>query len=110
MSRERIWTISRIWPLLVVRRDGQSDKRIDCGGYVRCSKNSLTAINGKVQCSRITVPLGSHSLVEFDYHMRIEELAWSYEGLQGVALHKPHGVPKLREGGEGRNVIKVLIV
>ena len=43
------------------------------------------AINGKVQCSGIVVPLGSHSLVEFDYHKRIEELTWSHKGLQGVA-------------------------
>ena len=53
---------------------------------------------------------GSQILVEFDYHTRIEELAWSHKGFQGVALHKPHGVPKLREGGEGPNVIKVFIV
>ena len=96
--------------LLVVLKVGQSYRKIECGGYVRCSKNSLTTINGKVQCSRIAVPPRSHNLVEFDYHTRIEELTWSHKGFQGVALHKPHGVPKLREGGEGWNVIKVLIV
>ena len=88
-------------PLPVVLRVSQSYKKIECGGYVRCSKNSLMAINGKVQRSRIAVPPGSHSLVEFDYHTRIEELAWSHKGFQGVALHKPHGVPKLKEGCEG---------
>ena len=99
-----------MWPLLVVRRVGQIYRKIECGGYVRCSKNSLTAINGKVQRNRIAVSPGSHSLVEFDYHTQIEELAWSHKGFQGVALHKPHGVPKLKEGDEGRNVVKVLIV
>ena len=99
-----------MWPLLVVRRFGQSDRKIECGGYVRCSRNSLTSINGKVQRSKIAVPLGSHSLVEFDYHTWIEELTWSHTGLQVVALHKPHGIPKLREDGEGRKVIKELIV
>ena len=58
--------------------------KIEYGGYVRCSKNSLTAINGKVQCSRIAVSPGSHSLVEFDYHAPIEELAWSHKGFQGA--------------------------
>ena len=99
-----------MWPLPIVRRVGQSYKKIECGGYVRCSKNSLTTINGKVQHSKIAVPLGSHSLVEFDYHTRIEELTWSHKWLQGVALHKPHGVSKLRKGGEGWNVIIVLIM
>ena len=84
--------------------------KIEYGGYVRCSKNSLTTINGKVQCSRIVVSPGSHSFVEFDYHAPIEELAWSHKGFKGVALHKPHGVSNLREGGEGQNVIKVFIV
>ena len=56
------------------------------------------------------VPPGSHSLVEFDYHTRIEKLAWSHKEFHGVALHKPHGAPKLREGGEGQNIIKVLIL
>ena len=68
------------------------------------------AINEKVQRSRILVPLGSHSLVEFDYHTRIEELMWSHKGLQVVTLHKSHGFSKLKEGGEGRKVIKVLIM
>ena len=63
--------------MLVVRRVGQSDRKIECGGYVRCSKNALTTINGKVQRSGIMVHPGSHSLVEFDYHTRIEELTWS---------------------------------
>ena len=99
-----------MWPLLVVRKVGQIYRKIECGGYVKFSKNSLTAINGKVQRSRIAVPPISHSLVEFDNHTRIEELTWIHEGLQGLTLHKPYGVPKLREGGEGQNVIKVLIV
>ena len=99
-----------MWPLPVVRKVGQRNRKIEYGGYVRCSKNSLTAINVKVQRNRIAVSPRSRSLLEFDYHMRIEELAWSHKGFQGVALHKPHGIPKLREGNKGWNVIKVLIV
>ena len=68
-----------MWPLPVVYRVGQSYRKIECGGYVRCSKNSLMAINGKVQRSRIAVPPGSHRLVEFDYHTWIEKLAWSHK-------------------------------
>ena len=99
-----------MWSLPIVCRVGQSDRKIECGYYVICSQNSLIVINGKVQRSRIAVPLGSHSLVEFDYHTRIEELTWGHKGLQVVALHKPHGVPELREGSEGRKIIKMLIV
>ena len=99
-----------MWPQPVVRRVSQSYNKIECGSYVRCSKNAFTYINGKVQHNGIAVPPRSHSLVEFDYHTRIEELTWSHKGLQVVAFHKPHGVPKLREGGEGWKVIKVLIV
>ena len=98
-----------MWPLPVVRRVGQSYRKIECCGYIRCSKNSLMTINGKVQRSRIAVPSESHTLVEFDCHTWIEELAWSHKGIEGVVLHKSHGVPKLKEGGEGQNVIKVLI-
>ena len=64
-----------MWPLPVVRNVGQSYRKIECGDYVRCSKNSLTAINGKVLRNRIAVSPGSHSLVEFDYCTQIEELA-----------------------------------
>ena len=99
-----------MWPLPVVHRVGQSCRKIECDSYVRCLKYSLTTINGKVQRSRIVVSPRSHSSVELDYHTRIEELVWSYKGFQGVALHKPHGIPKLRKGDEGRNVIKVLIM
>ena len=49
-------------------------------------------------------------MVEFNDHTRIEEPARSHEGLQGVALHKSHGVPKLKEGGERWNFIKTFIV
>ena len=91
-----------MWPLPVVRRVGQSYKQIECGGYVRCSKNSLTTINGKVQRSRITVSPGSHSLVEFDYRTRVVELVWSHKGFKGVALQKPYGASKLRGGGGGQ--------
>ena len=78
-----------MWPLPVVRRVGQSYRKIECVGYVRCSKNSLMPINGKVQRIRIAVPPRSHSLVEFDYHTLIEELKWSHKGFQGVALRSP---------------------
>ena len=64
----------------------------------------------KVQCSRIAVSPGSHGVLEFDDHTRIEELAQSHEGLQGVVLHKSHGVRKFREGGEIQNVIKIFIL
>ena len=99
-----------MWSLNVVHRVSQGYGKIECGGYVRCSKNSIMTINGKVHHSRIALPPGSHSLVEFDYHTRIEEQVWSHKGFQGVALHKPHGVPKLKEGDKGQNVIKVLIL
>ena len=49
-------------------------------------------------------------MVEFNDHTWIEEPAWSHKGLQGVALHKSHGVLKLREGRESQNVIKMFIV
>ena len=49
-------------------------------------------------------------MVEFDDHTRIEEPAWSHEGLQGVPLHKPNGVSKLGEGRESQNTIKIRIM
>ena len=68
------------------------------------------AIDKKVQGSRIAVTHGSHGMVEFDDHKRIEELAWSHKRLQGITLHKSHRVSKLREGCESQNVIEILIV
>ena len=54
--------------------------------------------------------LESHGMVEFDDYARIKEPTQSDEGLQGVSLHKPHGVLKLGEGRESWNIIKILIM
>ena len=83
---------------------------IECGSYVSGPKYSFTAIYRKIQACRIAVLPGSHGMVEFDDHTQIKEPVRSHEGLYGVPLHKPHGVSKLGEGRESRNIIKILIM
>ena len=51
-----------------------------------------------------------HSVVEINDHSGIEKLARGHERLQGVPLHKPHGISKLGKGSCSRYVIKSLIL
>ena len=53
-----------------------------------------------MQGCRIGVSPEHHGLIELDDYAGIEELVRTHEGLQGVSLHKPHGVSKLRKGGK----------
>ena len=53
---------------------------------------------------------GSHSLIKLDDHAGVEKPMHSHERLQGVSLHKPHGVSKLGKGDERWKIIKILVV
>ena len=44
---------------------------------------------------------GFHSMVELNDHSEVEESTWGHKMLQGVPLHKPHGISKL--GSDNKN-------
>ena len=54
--------------------------------------------------------LGCHSMIELNDHSGVEKPARGHERLQGVPLHKPHGILELGKGGCSRYVIKSLVV
>ena len=54
--------------------------------------------------------LGCHCVKELNDHSRVEKPARGHERLQGVPLHKPHGISELEKGRKTRYVVKGLIV
>ena len=97
-------------PLSIFSRVGKENRKIECSCNISGPKYPLTTINKEVFGSRIGVSPGCHSLIELDDHSGIEKPAWSHERLQGVPVHKKHGVSKLGKGGKSKYVIKDLIV
>ena len=53
---------------------------------------------------------GCHSVIELNDHPRVEKPARGHERLQGLPLHKPHGISELEKGGKIIYVLKDLIV
>ena len=53
---------------------------------------------------------GCHGVKELNDHPWVEKPAWGHERLQGVPLHKLHGIRELRKGEKIRYIIKGLIV
>ena len=65
----------------------------DCNiGGLKCP---LTAINQEMDNSRMRYSPGCHCMVELDDHMGVEEPVRGHKRLQGVPLHKPHGISEL---------------
>ena len=60
----------------------------------------LMAINREVDCRRMRVSPGCHSMIELNDHLGVEKLAQGHERLQGVAPHKPHRVSDLMKGSK----------
>ena len=55
-------------------------------------------------------PPGCHGMVELDDHPGVEEPTWGHKRLQGVQLHKPHGIFELGIDSEGWKIIICLVV
>ena len=60
--------------------------------------------------SRMGDSPGCHGVIELNDHPGIEKLVRGHERLQGVPLHKPHGIYGLEKEGKIRYVIKGLVV
>ena len=97
-------------PLSIFYRVGKDNWKIECSCNISGPKYPLMTINREVYGSRIGVSPGCHSLIKLDDHMGVEKLAWSHERLQGVPVHKLHGVSELGKGDKSRYVIKGLIL
>ena len=57
-------------------------------------------INGELDGSRMGDSPGCHNMVELNDHPRVEKLVRGHKRIQGVLLHKPHGISKLGIGGK----------
>ena len=68
---------------------------MECGYNIGNPKCPLATINQEMDNSRMRYSSGCHGMVEIDDHPRVEELARGHKRLQGVPLHKPHGISKL---------------
>ena len=58
-------------------------------------KYPLAATNREMDNSMVRYSLGCHSMVELNDHSGVEEPTWGHKRLQGVPLHKPHGISEL---------------
>ena len=73
---------------------GQSGNECSCNiGGLKCP---LVAINREMDNSGMRYSPGCHGMVELDDHLGVEVSARGHKRLQGVLLHKPHGISKLR--------------
>ena len=68
------------------------------------------AINGEVNGSRMGDSPGFHKMVELHDHPRVEKPGQGHKRLQGVPLHKPHGISELRIGSKSWKIIICLAV
>ena len=87
-------------PQSIVSRVGQDNWEIECSCNVGDPKCPLTAINAEVDGSRMGDLPRCHSMVELNDHPGVEESTWGHKMLQGVPLHKPHGISKLGIGSK----------
>ena len=53
---------------------------------------------------------GCHGMVELDDHPGVEEPARGHKRLQGVPLHKPHGISELGIDSKSWKIIICLVV
>ena len=49
------------------------------GGYIDCSKDALTVVDGEADSSGIAYTSGRHGLVEVNHYPQIEESARSHK-------------------------------
>ena len=60
--------------------------------------------------SRLRYPPGCHGMIEIDDHPGLKEPTRGHKRLQGVPLHKPHGISELGIDSEGWKIIICLAV
>ena len=68
-------------------------------------KYPWSAINGKMQSSRVGLSPRRHRVIKLDDYPRIKILTRRHERLQVVSLHKEHGVSELRVFGKCQEII-----
>ena len=83
---------------------------MECSCNIDGLKCPLAAINREMDNSRMRYPLGCHGMVELDDHQGVEEPARGHKMLQGVPLHKSHGISDLGISREGWKIIICLVV
>ena len=83
---------------------------MECGCNIGGLKCPLAAINREMDNSRMRYSPRCHGIIELDDHPGVEEPARGHKRLQGVSLHKLHGISKLEIGSKGSKIIICLTV
>ena len=83
---------------------------MECGCNIGGLKCRLAAINREMDNIRMRYSPGCHGMVELDDHPWVEEPAWGHKRLEGVPLHKPHGISELGICSRGWKIIICLVV
>ena len=83
---------------------------MECGYNIGGPKCPLTTINGEVDGSRIGVSPGFHGVIELNDHPGVEKPTRGHKRLQGVPLHKPHGISQLRICSKSWKIIICLTI
>ena len=76
-------------------------------GGLKCP---LRAINREMDNSRMRYSPGCHGMIELDDYLGVEEPMQGHKRLQGVPLHKPHGISELEIGSKSWKIIICLAV
>ena len=74
-------------PLFVIDRVSEDHRQIERSCDIYDPKYPYSAIDSKMNSSRIGLSPGRHSVVELDDHPRVEKQTWGHKWLQGVPLH-----------------------
>ena len=73
-------------------------------------KYPCSAIDGKMQSSRVGLSLRRHRVIKLDDYPKIEISTQCHERLHMVSLHEEHGVSKLRVLGKCQEIVVNLLV
>ena len=83
---------------------------MECHCNIGGPKCLLATINLEMDNSRMRYSLGFHGMVELDDHLGVEKFARGHKSLQGVPLHKPHGIIELEFSNKRWKIIICLAV
>ena len=69
------------------------------------SKYPWSAVDGKMQSSRVGLSPRRHRVIKLDDYHRIKITTWRHERIQVVSVHEEHGVSELWVIGKCREIV-----
>ena len=92
-------------PLSIVGCVGEAHWQMESSCDVRGAKYPWSAIDGKMQSSRVGLKSRRHRMIKLDDYPRIIESTRRHEQLQMVSLHEEHVVLELRVRGKCLEIV-----